>query len=336
MDYSNGIKVVVGNEGFYAQGQLQDQAITLPVSDSELRDFLKDNGLVTPEHEETYIADFPDGAPFGNSEIFEHTSIQDVNLLAKQMEMAEPEDLDKVDEWIGAFHDPKNVTQLMNLIAQADLIEKVDFEYTGGDTPEENYGYYVLDQNPTLKEAMEATGIAVDYQKTGYDRSIQDEVTLTDTGFIIDSGSAPDMDKFSREDLADLYGDEPEVKASLDSNIKEWFMEKFPADELGAEINESLTFDDAFSAIENGNDVYDALGVHDSVVRERLFDGLSEATGKSYGAVYNVWLKGAEKTEGKDAKPLSGLDAKTAETQEACDALSALRGSVDAPGIDPR
>lgn len=56
MDYSNGMTVVIGNEGFYAQGELRDQAITLPVSDSELQRFLESNGLVTPMHEETYIA----------------------------------------------------------------------------------------------------------------------------------------------------------------------------------------------------------------------------------------------------------------------------------------
>lgn len=331
MDCSNGFKVVVGNYGYSAEGQLRDQAITLPVSDSELRDFLNDNGLVTPEHEETYIADFPDGVPFGNSEIFEHASVQDVNLLAKQMEMAEPGDLDKVEEWIGAFHDPKSTAQLMNLIAQADLIEKVDFEYIGGDTPEENYGYYILDQNPTLKEAIETAGIAVDYQRTGYDRSIQDEVTLTDTGFIVNSGAAPDMDKFNREDFIDMYGDEPEIKASLDGNVKDWYMEKFPADELGADISESLTFDEAFSAIENGNDIYDVLGVGDSVVRERLFDGLSEATDKSYGEVYNVWLKGTGKAEG-----VNSLDATRSTAQEASDRLSETRGNMDAPNIDPR
>lgn len=60
MDYSNGITVFIGNEGFYAEGELRDRAITLPVSGSELQGFLEGNGLVTPMHEETYIADFLD------------------------------------------------------------------------------------------------------------------------------------------------------------------------------------------------------------------------------------------------------------------------------------
>lgn len=183
MDYSNGITVFIGNEGFYAEGELRDRAITLPVSGSELQGFLEGNGLVTPMHEETYIADFLDGVPFDHPEIFAHATAEQMNILAQQLKMADPDDLDKVEEWIDSFHTPKNITQLMNLIEQADLIEKVDFEYKDGDTPEENYAFYVLDENPKLKESIEAAGIAIDYKRTGYDRSIIDEVTLTDSGF---------------------------------------------------------------------------------------------------------------------------------------------------------
>lgn len=46
MDYSNGITVFIGNEGFYAEGELRDRAITLPVSGSELQGFLEGNGLL--------------------------------------------------------------------------------------------------------------------------------------------------------------------------------------------------------------------------------------------------------------------------------------------------
>lgn len=147
MDYSNGMTVVIGNEGFYAQGELRDQAITLPVSDSELQRFLESNGLVTPMHEETYIADFPDGAPFDHPEIFAHATAEQMNMLAQQLKMADPDDLDKVEEWI-------------------------------------------------------------DYKRTGYDRSIIDEVTLTNSGFFVNSGEAPNMSKYSPDELKELIGEE--------------------------------------------------------------------------------------------------------------------------------
>ena len=208
MDYSNGITVFIGNEGFYAEGELRDRAITLPVSGSKLQGFLEGNGLVTPMHEETYIADFLDGVPFDHPEIFAHATAEQMNILAQQLKMADPDDLDKVEEWIDSFHTPKNITQLMNLIEQADLIEKVDFEYKDGDTPEENYAFYVLDENPNLKESIEAAGIAIDYKRTSYDRSIIDEVTLTDSGFFVDSGEAPNLNMYSLDELKELIGEE--------------------------------------------------------------------------------------------------------------------------------
>lgn len=98
MDYSNGITVFIGNEGFYAEGELRDRAITLPVSGSELQGFLEGNGLVTPMHEETYIADFLDGVPFDHPEIFAHATAEQMNILAQQLKMADPDDLDKVQD----------------------------------------------------------------------------------------------------------------------------------------------------------------------------------------------------------------------------------------------
>ena len=336
MDYSNGIKVVIGNYGSYASGQLRDQAITLPVSNSELQEFLRQNGLVTPMHEETYIADFPDGAPFGNLEIFDHVSVQDMNLLAKQMEMTEPDDLDKVEEWIDAFHDPKNVTQLMNLIAQANLIEKVDFEYTDGNSPEENYGFYILDQNPDLKEAMAAAGIAVDYYKTGYDNSV-DEVTLTDTGFFVNSGKAPKMDKFSHEDLIDMYGDDPMEEVSLDANVKDWYMKEFSTDDLGAEIVDGLSFQDIYDTLAEGNgeNIYDVVGVGDSLVRERIFGQLAELAGTSYEKVYDAWLHGNRDNE----LPAIGqieLSDMANDVRDASDHLHDNRDNAMSHGIDAR
>lgn len=84
MDYSNGITVFIGNEGFYAEGELRDRAITLPVSGSELQGFLEGNGLVTPMHEETYIADFLDGVPFDHPEIFAHATVRTTRASSKR------------------------------------------------------------------------------------------------------------------------------------------------------------------------------------------------------------------------------------------------------------
>lgn len=77
----------------------------------------------------------------------------------------------------------------------------------------------------------------------------------------------------------------------MESNIKEWYASNFPTDELGCELNDSVTFDNLFTALDNYKDVYELLGVHDSIVRERVFEKLSEIMNVDYGYIYNQWLK---------------------------------------------
>ena len=50
-------------------------------------------------------------------------------------------------------------------------------------------------------------------------------------------------------------------------------------------------------AVSLGGDFYDALGVGDSIVRERVFRQLETRTGIPYDTIYEAWL---------DAKPVPG------------------------------
>jgi len=70
-------------------------------------------------------------------------------------------------------------------------------------------------------------------------------------------------------------------------NIKLWYLSEFPDDELGAEINPSATFK---GAKKNLGRIYEYIGVHDSVVRERVFNELSERMGVRYKEIYDQWL----------------------------------------------
>ena len=72
--------------------------------------------------------------------------------------------------------------------------------------------------------------------------------------------------------------------------IKEWYMENYTTDDLGQEINEKATFEDLFKALENNTDIYDLIGVGDSVIRERLFKELASIKGIKYNDIYNMWL----------------------------------------------
>ena len=72
--------------------------------------------------------------------------------------------------------------------------------------------------------------------------------------------------------------------------IKEFYLNEYPTDELGEELNENATFVGLLNCLYEGNDVYDYIGEGDSLIRERLFEKLAQDLGSSYDYVYNLWL----------------------------------------------
>ena len=74
-------------------------------------------------------------------------------------------------------------------------------------------------------------------------------------------------------------------------NIKQFYIENYPTDELGIEIKENVIFTGLLDVLHNTGDVYEYVGVWDSIVRERLFEKLSEILETSYDYVYELWLK---------------------------------------------
>ena len=74
------------------------------------------------------------------------------------------------------------------------------------------------------------------------------------------------------------------------NNIKEFYLETYPTDELGAEINENATFIGLYHALLTGNDPYEYIGVSDSFVREMCFERLAQIINTSYDYVYDLWI----------------------------------------------
>jgi len=74
------------------------------------------------------------------------------------------------------------------------------------------------------------------------------------------------------------------------NNIKEFYLETYPTDELGVEINENATFIGLYHDLLTGGDPYEYIGVSDSVVRELCFERLAEIINTSYDYVYDLWL----------------------------------------------
>lgn len=76
-------------------------------------------------------------------------------------------------------------------------------------------------------------------------------------------------------------------------NLKEYYLKKYPDDELGAEINSGATSSGLLNVLytKDGNHIYDYLSVHDSVIRERMFEALSDELNVPYDYVYTLWIK---------------------------------------------
>ena len=68
--------------------------------------------------------------------------------------------------------------------------------------------------------------------------------------------------------------------------VVEWYMETYPADSEGEDINSNITFEQ----LEETGFAYAIVGDVDSIVRERIMEELSKRLGVDYDAVYERWL----------------------------------------------
>jgi hypothetical protein len=73
-------------------------------------------------------------------------------------------------------------------------------------------------------------------------------------------------------------------------NIKQFYLNNYPTDELGVELSENANFTGLLNELFTSNDVYGYIGVGDSIIRERLFEKLSEILNTPYDYVYKLWL----------------------------------------------
>ena len=72
--------------------------------------------------------------------------------------------------------------------------------------------------------------------------------------------------------------------------IREFYLEAYPTDDLGLELNETPTFAGLLNQLIIDGDIYQYIGVSDSVIRERLFEKLADELEVSVDYVYNLWI----------------------------------------------
>lgn len=78
--------------------------------------------------------------------------------------------------------------------------------------------------------------------------------------------------------------------AAYNDKVADWYRETYPADVLGEEINERITFEMVAQVLIAGEDVYDFFGVSDSFIRERIFEELSKIYELDYDIIYRLWF----------------------------------------------
>lgn len=99
----------------------------------------------------------------------------------------------------------------------------------------------------------------------------------------------------TRKGVPMTEGDMPTaIKAVTNDLVKDWYIDKYTTDELGDEITDGLTFDDVYSALKRGDEIYGVIGVNDSIVRERIFHELSRRRNVDYDVIYDMWLDGED------------------------------------------
>lgn len=77
----------------------------------------------------------------------------------------------------------------------------------------------------------------------------------------------------------------------MNRKIKTWYHYEYVSDEAYTDINDDVTFQDVFVALDNYQDVYKLLGLNcDSVIRERVFLELARLMHVKYDYIYAQWL----------------------------------------------
>ena len=200
------IEVCIGNYGYYNEGELRDRWITLPKTNEEIQKFLSENGLQDPLHEEIYISDY-DGIPFDmpyGTVFSEYTSLDNLNLLAKQLELnpqAEEIVTNALDTGIDA---PSTMSELLNLVEQADDIPFQPWpDELNYSSPEERLAYAEIDEIGGVENLNEET-LREHFNYESYGRLLDHEgFYIGDSGYLDDSIGDVDTEYYSEEELID-------------------------------------------------------------------------------------------------------------------------------------
>ena len=80
------------------------------------------------------------------------------------------------------------------------------------------------------------------------------------------------------------------IESDFNIKIKNWYLSSFPNDNLGQYICDKANFCELADTKQKIANIYEYIGIADSIVRERIFEKLAELENISYEDVYKMWL----------------------------------------------
>jgi len=110
--------------------------------------------------------------------------------------------------------------------------------------------------------------------------------------FEMNEGVRPDIISIKKMAKGGMMADGvyvPFLKQKFAKKIKNYYTETFPNDKEGKHINPKATFGGLHKALANDINVYEYIGVGDSIIRERVFQKLADILNVNYDVIYDAW-----------------------------------------------
>ena len=234
----------------------------------------------------------------------------------------DPDSDDYFDMFMAEFCKQLNIvdeSQLESGIVVCDVTTAVRNHYKifddifelNGEDEEENVGDIVSEMIPNIVSGYTTDKV---YEQLYYG-FIDAPIPYTEQPEVkpenIEDHSVSEQDKKEESKLQEDFD------PTLDLRVKPKFEERFP--EEGSfidQIPEDLTFRKVLDALNNEEDIYDVIGVNDSVVREEIFILLSDLLEVEYDEIYQLWLHGPKKDKANENFTMKKEDINEEDTFE--------------------
>lgn len=156
------------------------------------------------------------------------------------------------------------------------------------------YGYTIQEiRIDNVKKTFERGNFSIGHDRAYKNRQVYEDFidNLKEQGYTEIPSDYRCLRNKTRKGVPMTEGDMPTATNSTPNYmVKDWYIDKYPSDELGNEINDRLTFGDVYAALERFDDIYEVIGVNDSIVRERIFSELAKRMNVDYDKIYYMWL----------------------------------------------